>query len=133
VQMTHVDEWLRRRVEVWNRYQDAFKDLPVQLPAEPEADTVHARHLYTLMIQDSAPVSRDEFMNEMHKRKIGTGVHYRALHVHPYYQERFGFTPEQIPNAYWVGERTVSIPLTPKLTDHEIERIIGAVRGILAR
>lgn len=133
VQMTHVDEWLRRRVEVWNRYQEAFKDLPVQLPAEPEPNTVHARHLYTLMILDSAPVSRDEFMNEMHKRKIGTGVHYRALHVHPYYQERFGFQPEQIPNAYWVGERTVSIPLTPKLTDQEIERIIGAVRGILAK
>ena len=45
----------------------------------------------------------------------------------------FGFTPEQLPNAYWVGERTVSIPLTPKLTDHEIERIIAAVRGILAK
>jgi dTDP-4-amino-4,6-dideoxygalactose transaminase len=84
------------------------------------------------MIRDDAKVTRDEFMGQMHQRKVGTGVHYRALHVHPYYAERFGYVPEQFPNAYWVGERTVSIPLTQKLTDREVERVIAAVRGILS-
>jgi dTDP-4-amino-4,6-dideoxygalactose transaminase len=76
-------------------------------------------------------VSRDDFLSQMHKRRVGTGVHYRALHTHPYYRERWGYAPEQFPNAYRIGERTVSIPLTPKLTDGEIERIIGAVRAIV--
>jgi dTDP-4-amino-4,6-dideoxygalactose transaminase len=131
VQMQSIDPWLRRRNEIWAQYDEAFADLPVVRPAPQEPDTTHARHLYTLMITDDAKVTRDEFMGEMHKRKIGTGVHYRALHVHPYYADRFGYVPEQFPNAYWIGERTVSIPLTQKLTDREVERVIAAVRGIL--
>lgn len=132
VQMQSIDPWLRRRNEIWAQYDEAFADLPVVRPAPEEPDTVHARHLYTLMIRDDAKVTRDEFMGQMHQRKVGTGVHYRALHVHPYYAERFGYVPEQFPNAYWVGERTVSIPLTQKLTDREVERVISAVRGILS-
>lgn len=132
VQMQSIDPWLRRRNEIWAQYDEAFADLPVVRPASEEPDTVHARHLYTLMIRDDAKVTRDEFMGQMHQRKVGTGVHYRALHVHPYYAERFGYVPEQFPNAYWVGERTVSIPLTQKLTDREVERVIAAVRGILS-
>lgn len=132
VQMKSIEPWLARRNEIWKQYDEAFKDLPVVLPAPEEANTTHARHLYTLMIRDEAKVSRDEFMAQMHQRKIGTGVHYRALHVHPYYAERFGYQREQFPNAYWIGERTVSIPLTQKLTDREVERVIAAVRGILS-
>lgn len=132
VQMQSIDPWLRRRNEIWAQYDEAFADLPVVRPAPEEPDTTHARHLYTLMIRDDAKVTRDEFMGQMHQRKVGTGVHYRALHVHPYYAERFGYVPEQFPNAHWIGERTVSIPLTQKLTDGEVERVIAAVRGILS-
>ncbi len=131
VQMDRIEPWLRRRNEVWARYEAAFADLPVERPATPEPNTVHARHLYTLLIRDDAPVDRDTFMGELHRRKIGTGVHYRALHVHPYYRDRFGYHPEQLPNANWIGEHTVSIPLTQKLTDREVDRVITAVRDVL--
>jgi dTDP-4-amino-4,6-dideoxygalactose transaminase len=131
VQLPKLEGWLARRAEIWARYDEAFADLPVVRPLPPEADTVHARHLYILQVEDRAPVSRDQFMVEMHKRRIGTGVHYRALHAHPYYAQRFGFRPEQFPRAYQIGEHTVSIPLTPKLTDRDVDRVIDAVRGIL--
>ncbi|NJK88434.1 MAG: DegT/DnrJ/EryC1/StrS aminotransferase family protein [Myxococcales bacterium] len=131
VQLPHLESWLRRRVEIWDEYDRAFSDLPVKTPIAPEPGTVHARHLYTLMILDEAPVTRDEFMVRMHERGIGTGVHYRALHRHPYYRDRFGFTPESFPNANWIGEHTVSIPLSPKLTGGEVDRIIETVRSIL--
>jgi dTDP-4-amino-4,6-dideoxygalactose transaminase len=130
-QLSQVDGWLRRRDEVWARYDEAFSDLPAVRPPPAEADTVHARHLYTLLIGDDAPVDRDQFMFEIHKRQIGTGVHYRALHTLPYYAERWGFRPEQFPNAEWIGARTVSLPLTPKLTDGDVSRIISAVRETL--
>jgi dTDP-4-amino-4,6-dideoxygalactose transaminase len=131
VQMPKLEGWLARRAEIWSRYDEAFSNLPLIRPLAPEPDTVHARHLYILQIDDHAPVSRDRFMAEMHKRGIGTGVHYRALHAHPYYSERFNLRPEQFPNAHQIGERTVSIPLTPKLTDDDVSRIIASVRSIL--
>lgn len=130
-QLPKLEPWLKRRNEIWACYDEAFSDLPVTLPAQPEPDTVHARHLYTLLIRDDAPVRRDEFLNEMHRRGIGTGVHYRALHTHTYYKERWGYRHDQFPNAAYIGDRTVSIPLTPKLTDNEVHRIIHAVREIL--
>jgi dTDP-4-amino-4,6-dideoxygalactose transaminase len=130
-QMPHLSKWLDRRAVVWERYRRAFADMPLTLPAEPEEGTVHARHLYPVLVRDDAKVSRDEFLAEMHKRKVGCGVHYRALHVHPYYRDRWGYKPEQFPNAYYIGERTVSLPLTPKLTDAEVERIIRTVGQVL--
>jgi dTDP-4-amino-4,6-dideoxygalactose transaminase len=133
VQLPKLPAWLKRREELWQRYDKAFEGLPLVTPALPAPDTVHGRHLYTVLIDKKAPVGRDEFMAEMHKRQIGTGVHYRALHTHPYYRNRWGFLPEQFPNAYDIGEHTVSLPLTPKLTDHEADRIIQAVRDILSQ
>jgi dTDP-4-amino-4,6-dideoxygalactose transaminase len=130
-QLPRVPTWLGRREEIWARYDEAFADLPLLLPAPAEPDTVHARHLYTVRLTDDAAVSRDQFLTEMHRRGIGTGVHYRALHVHPYYRERWGFRPEQFPNAYWTGERTVSLPLSPKLSEQDVERVIHATREIL--
>jgi len=131
VQLPKLNEWLKRREWVWERYDKALDRLPITLPLSPEKNTVHARHLYTILINDDARVSRDAFMLEMHKRRIGTGVHYRALHTHVYYAERLGYSPDRYPNAHFIGQRTVSLPLTPKLTDQEVERVIRAVTEIL--
>jgi len=130
-QLPNLEAWLVRRELIWSRYDAAFQDLPVRLPAAALPETRHARHLYTLLLDDAAPIRRDEFLSAMHQRGIGTGVHYRALHTHPYYRERWGFRPEQFPNAYWIGEHTVSLPLSPKLGDGDVDRIIREVRSIL--
>jgi dTDP-4-amino-4,6-dideoxygalactose transaminase len=127
-QLTHVDEWLKRRNVVWKMYDEAFADLPCVLPAAEEKDTVHARHLYTLLIDQ-----RDDFLMQMHARRIGTGVHYRSLHSQPFYREKFGYKTEDFPHAQSVGDRTVSIPLTQHLTDGQVSRVITAVRDILSK
>ena len=129
-QLARVEQNLRRRTEIWQRYNDAFADLPISLPAPDEPDTVHARHLYTLMIdKDRCNVTRDEFMQMMHEMNIGTGVHYIGVHLHPYYQDRFDYRPENFPNATWVSDRTVSIPLSPKLSDRDVTDVIESVRA----
>jgi dTDP-4-amino-4,6-dideoxygalactose transaminase len=133
VQLPKLPAWLKRREELWWRYDEAFAGLPLSTPAPPAPDTVHARHLYTVLIDKKAPFGRDEFMAQMHERQIGTGVHYRALHTHPYYRDRWAFRPGQFPNAYDIGERTVSLPLTPKLTDTEVDRIIQTVCDLLGQ
>jgi dTDP-4-amino-4,6-dideoxygalactose transaminase len=131
-QLQRVADSLQRRNEIWQIYNEAFKDLPVDLPANDEPDTIHARHLYTLMIdQERCGLTRDGFMQKMHQLKIGTGVHYLGIHLHPYYQTRFNYSEHDFPNATWISERTVSIPLTPKLTNQDIEDVINAVHHIL--
>lgn len=131
-QMQRVHQNLERRNYIWEVYDQAFADLPVSLPVPDEPNTKHARHLYTLLIdEEECGIHRDEFMRQMHKRGIGTGVHYVSVHLQPYYQEAFGYRPQDFPNALWVSERTVSIPLSPKLSNSDVERVIDTVRSIV--
>jgi dTDP-4-amino-4,6-dideoxygalactose transaminase len=133
-QLARVNENLKRRNEIWQIYNQAFADLSIDLPAADEPDTIHARHLYTLMIdQERTGLNRDQFMQALYEQGVGTGVHYLGVHLHPYYRDRFDYRPEDFPNATWLSERTVSIPLSPKLSDNDIERVIKVVRQTVLR
>lgn len=115
-QLQRVERNLLRRQKIWGRYDEAYADLPVFLPPPEEKDTRHARHLYTLLLDiDNLRVGRDEIQQALHRQNIGTGIHYRAVHLHHYYREAFGYAPGDLPNAEWISERTLSLPLSPKL------------------
>jgi dTDP-4-amino-4,6-dideoxygalactose transaminase len=120
--------WLRRQA-IWHLYNESLAGLPVTLPAEPEKDTRHAYHLYTMLVDEAyAGITRDQFLDRMTAEEIGVGVHYLSVPEHPIYQERFGWRPEDYPNAMRIGRQTVSLPLSAKLTDGEICRVIEAVK-----
>ena len=127
-QLKRVEENLVRRQEIWARYDEAFVDLPVFLPKQEEKSTRHARHLYTLMLDiDRLRVGRDDVQKALHRQNIGTGIHYRALHLHQYYRETLGYTRGDLPNSEWISDRTISLPLSPKLTNEEVEDVVFAV------
>lgn len=131
-QLKRIDKYWERRREIWQRYNDTFAGLPVGLPAAPEPDTRHAYHLYTIMVdEERTGVGRDAFLNRMTENGIGVGVHYLAIPEHPFYQERFGWKPEDYPNATTIGRRTVSLPLSAKLDDEDVGDVITAVKRIL--
>ncbi len=131
-QLKRIDKYWKKREKIWFQYNKAFKNLPVITPKDPEANTRHAYHLYTLLIDiDRTKVTRDQFLTEMTKRKIGVGVHYIALHLQPFYQKTFGYKRGDYPNAEWVSDRTVSIPLSAKLTPADVNDVISAVKDIL--
>ena len=131
-QLARVEENWHRRDEIWRRYDEAFASLPIGLPAPAEPDTRHGRHLYTVMIDEQhCGISRDDFLEAMNAARIGTGVHYLSIPEHPYYQQRFGWRPEQWSNAMKLGRETVSLPLSPALSDADVERVIDAVRAIV--
>ncbi len=133
-QLGRVEQSLVRRNEIWQRYDEAFADLPLELPLPEEPDTVHARHLYAINVDNErCGMSRDEFMHRLQLLNIGTGVHYMGVHLHRYYRERFGFRPEDFPNATWISERTVSLPLSPKLSDDDVGDVIDAVRQVAGK
>lgn len=127
-QLARVEANWTRRKEIWMRYMEAFADLPVGLPAAPEDGTRHAYHLFSVLIDEAnAGISRDAFLDAMTAANIGVGVHYLSIPEHPYYQERFGWRPEDYPEAMRVGRQTVSLPLSAKLSDADVEDVIGAV------
>jgi len=131
-QLNKIEQNWQRRQTIWNFYHDELKDLPITLPSTIETNTKHAYHLYTILIDEKrAGITRDEFLNKMQSENIGTGVHYLSVPEHPYYQRTYGWKPEEYPNAMSIGRQTVSLPLSPKLTDKEIQAVTEAVKRIL--
>jgi len=119
--------WLRREA-IWNLYARELAELPVILPARPEPNTKHSFHLFTLQIDPRAcGRTRDEFVRNMHRCNVGVGVHYVSIPDHPYYQRTFGWTPGDFPHAARIGNQTVSIPLSAKLSDQDVANVIEAV------
>jgi dTDP-4-amino-4,6-dideoxygalactose transaminase len=131
-QLERVERSWRRRKEIWQNYDRAFADLPLRTPAAPERNTRHAYHLYTILVDEKVTgISRDAFLEAMTRKNIGVGVHYLSIPEHPYYQRTFGWRPEDYPNAARIGRQTVSLPLSAKLSDEDVEDVIAAVRECL--
>jgi dTDP-4-amino-4,6-dideoxygalactose transaminase len=129
--MTDV-HWSDRRAELWERYDELLAGLPLQTPPRPEPGTRHARHLYQVLLEPAARLSRDGLLDGLAKLQIGTGVHYRGVHLHPYYRDRYDLVPEQFPVATAISERTLSLPLSPKITEADQDDVVAALRELLA-
>ena len=100
----------------------------MKLPSDPKEKTRHALHLYTILIdKERCGLSRDEFIVRLHRDKIGVAVHYRQVADHSVYQKRYGWRPDQWPNAERASQQLVSLPLSPKLTDADVEDVIDSV------
>ena len=132
-QLRRIEKNWQRRREIWQRYNDAFAGLPVELPADPAPETRHAFHLYTIMVdKEKTGIERDAFLNAMTARNIGVGVHYLSIPEHPFYRESLGWKPEDYPNAMRIGRQTASLPLSAKLTDKDVEDVIESVVQIFS-
>ena len=78
-------------------------------------------------------IDRARFIQEMKDRNIGTSVHFIPLHMHPYYRDRFGYKPEDFPNAKYVYERIISLPIYPRMGQEDVQDVIWAVKDIVAK
>ncbi|MFL6649501.1 MAG: DegT/DnrJ/EryC1/StrS family aminotransferase [Sulfurifustaceae bacterium] len=131
-QLPELDRFITRRTELATRYQKLLAAFPQwTLPHAPAYAHRHAWHLYTPLINaDAARMDRDAFMQAMKERNIGTGLHYRAAHRYPYYRDKFGFRRGEFPNAESIGDRIVSLPLFPTMTEADQDRVIAAMRDV---
>jgi len=133
-QLARVERYWQRRQAIWERYVDELADLPLVLPAAPAPNTRHAHHLFSVQVDEAqCGIARDEFLDAMTAQGIGIGVHYLALPEHPFYQQRYGWRPEDTPQATRVGRHTVSLPISAKLSDQDVGDVIAAVRLILTK
>lgn len=131
-QLARIEHHLRRREEIWARYDRELADLPIDTPAPVDAAVVHARHLYTVLIDEQrCSVARDAFRRRLHEANIGTGVHFVAIHLHDYYRRRLGYAAEDLPAATYVSTRTVSLPLSAHLSDEDVADVVTAARNAI--
>jgi dTDP-4-amino-4,6-dideoxygalactose transaminase len=132
VQLRRMEAFQARRREVAAAYTRAFAaEAALELPVErPEVE--HAWHLYVLRLQPEAlTIGRDQFVQELAARNIGTSVHFIPVHLHPYYRDRYGYRPEDFPVAYGSYQRMLSLPLHPGLSDGDVQDVIGAVLDVV--
>ena len=130
-QLPMLDAWIERRAALWARYDALLADLPVTAPPPAEPNTTHARHLYQVSIHPDAPLPRDQVLDGLTARRIGTGVHYRGVHLHPFYRERYQLRPEQLPVATAISDRTLSLPLSPKVSEADQDDVVAALTELL--
>jgi dTDP-4-amino-4,6-dideoxygalactose transaminase len=134
-QLAKLEDHLVTRERYWQRYDEAFGGHPLlTIPWAADTRDRHARHLYTVLLDiDRAGMSRNEFVSRLKEENVGTGIHFTPLHLHSYYARTFGFTRGLFPSAEYVGDRTVSLPLSPKMTDEDVEDVVSAVHRVLGR
>ena len=94
-------------------------------------DTRHARHLYRVLVSRAIGVGRDEVLASLTAQGIGAGVHYRGVHLHPYYRDRCGLEPASLPVTLDMSERTISLPLGPALTERDQDAVAAALATAL--
>jgi dTDP-4-amino-4,6-dideoxygalactose transaminase len=132
-QLPHLDEWIDRRSELWRRYDELLANLPVTLPPPADPDTRHARHLYQILVGADGSPFRDNVVESLFREGIGTGIHYRGVHLHPYYRDRWSLDPAAFPVATEISDHTVSLPFSPKISERDQERVAAALARALAR
>jgi dTDP-4-amino-4,6-dideoxygalactose transaminase len=130
-QLERIEENWQTREQCWSFFNENLATTGLILPAVPEAGTRHAYHLYTVLVdEERMGLERDQFLNAMTAQNIGVGVHYLSIPEHPYYQETFGWRPEEYPIATGIGRKTVSLPLSAKLDQRDREDVVEAVHRV---
>ena len=130
-QLANVEAHWQRREDLWQRYDRELAGLPLTLPTPPDASMRHGYHLYTIQVDEvAAGIRRDEALQLYTEHNIGVGVHYLSIPEHPYYQNTYGWRPEDYPHAMAFGRCTISLPLSPKLSDGDATDVIEASHRI---
>jgi perosamine synthetase len=131
-QLQNLPRWLERRQEIARQYDEAFAGIKGVKPLAVKLDGHHAYHLYVVrMNQDETGIERGEFFQALRARGIGVNVHYIPVHLHPFYQKRFGTGPGLCPVAESVYEQILSLPMYPAMTDEDIKIVINTVRSLI--
>jgi dTDP-4-amino-4,6-dideoxygalactose transaminase len=131
-QLARLSEMHARRADICAQYDASFAGLPLGLPAHAPAGSVHARHLYPVLVDEAAAgISRDTLQARLRDCGISTSIHFRALHLHPYYRDRFNLQRGMFPAAERISDTTLSLPLSPAMSQATVDRVIEAVHDAL--
>ncbi|MFH1985871.1 MAG: DegT/DnrJ/EryC1/StrS family aminotransferase [Pseudomonadota bacterium] len=120
VQLKKLDRMNARRREIAALYRSRLTSMRF---FEDRADHFHTYHLLLGMLPGH--IDRDRFLGDLNARRIGTGVHYMPLHLHPHYRNRHD--PDGFPVATGIFQRIVSLPMFPDMTDDQVSRVCDTI------
>lgn len=132
IQLADIEKKYARRKSIWERLQQSLHSDLIALPAESPSHSRHAFHLYAIQVTEETDGARDTFLKLLQDRGIGCGVHYRSIPELTYFAKVLHLETKNFPRATQWGERTLSLPLTPYLSEREVERIIQEVNEVQA-
>jgi dTDP-4-amino-4,6-dideoxygalactose transaminase len=134
-QLAKLDRFIEQRSGIAALYNEAFSSVEeIIIPSAAAYDHRHAWHLYTPLVRiEELTIDRDGFMAELKKENIGTGLHFKAVHHHPWYRENLPVPAGSLPNADYASDRILSLPLFPKMTMEDAADVVEAVKKVLAR
>ena len=124
-QIDRLDSYWEKRNSIYRRYEDVFKNIANIMM--PEVKGKSAYHLFTIWAE---PTRRDKFLAKLQKKNIGVAVNYRAMHLLQYFRKVFGFRCGDFPVAESIGDRTITLPLYPKMSNEDIDYVVSAVEDI---
>ena len=131
-QLKKAPEMQKRRAEVAKKYTKAFRDIPEIISPRTKKNVRHAWHLYPILINTNLlSISRNEFIEALKSENIGTSVHFIPLHLHPYYQHKYGYKRGDFPVAESVFDREISLPIYPKMTQDDVNDVIASVLKVV--
>lgn len=130
-QLARLPQFVQRRQHLAARYQAQLAGLPLVLPADAPAGDAHAWHLYVVRLAHGARAGRDEIIQALSDRGIGTSVHYVPLHRQPYWRDRYQLTPARFAHAEAAYQCMLSLPLFTAMHDTDQDRVIGALHELL--
>jgi len=132
-QLKKCGEFWEARQRIAAVYRKAFAELEeVQLPPSCGTEMQHAWHLFILQLNfRRLKVNRNQFVDLLREKEIGTSVHFIPLHLHPFYRDRFGYKPASFPKASAAFDKIVSLPIYPNMSEVDLERVVGAVRAVV--
>jgi UDP-4-amino-4-deoxy-L-arabinose-oxoglutarate aminotransferase len=134
-QLARVDELNKRRSELVRYYRECLSNIEEILPlSDPIYPIKHSWHLFIVRLDtDKAKLSRDDFMQELKKRNIGTGLHFRAVHLQKFYRESMGMRCGMLPETEWNSDRICSLPLFPDMTFEDVDDVVEVIREVLCK
>ncbi len=131
-QIKKVESFLNRRTEIVKQYNEAFEKIDEMQLLKPESNIKHAHHLYVVIIKtERLKASRDVVLSEIQKRGIGVAVHFRSLHLQPFFRQHFDCKEGMFPQAEYLSDRIISLPLYPKMTAADVSRVIETVLEVM--
>jgi perosamine synthetase len=133
-QLERVEQMRQKREQLAQLYTESLAEVEeIELPPD-DADRIHSWHLFPIKLRlDRLAIDRDAFIRELKQAGVGCSVHWRPLHLHPYYEKTFGWKPEDFPVATSVWKRLVSLPIFSAMKDEEAEYVIATIRGLCTR
>ena len=130
-QLHKLPGWVSRRQGIAQRYDATFAEVSAVRPLAVRPDVSHAYHLYVVRIDTEAlGIDRDAVFRALRAENIGVNVHYIPVHLHPYYRDRLGTEPGMCPVAEAAYERIISLPIFPRMSDHDVDDVIEAVSKV---